>query len=76
MLQVARKRLACVEPEVGDCMDGGTVYVEDGDLRDGTLVEEELGLTVGETRALRSALKPVAVKFKVRAVRPTSRLLI
>jgi hypothetical protein len=25
-------------------MDGGTVYVEDGDLRGGALVEEELGL--------------------------------
>jgi len=26
------KRLVCVVPEVGDCMDGGTVYVEGGDL--------------------------------------------
>ena len=34
------KRLVCVGPEVGDCMDDGTVYLEDGDLRDGTLVED------------------------------------
>ena len=27
--------MACVGPEVGDCMNGGTDYVEDGDLRDG-----------------------------------------
>jgi hypothetical protein len=42
--------LVCVgpePPEVGDHMNGGTVYTEDGDLSDGTLVEEELGLMGG-----------------------------
>ena len=55
-------------PEVGDCMDGYTAYAEDADLRDGTLVEEELGLTGGENRAQRSASLSVAVKPRVRAV--------
>jgi len=66
---------------VGDCIpvDGGTVYAEHGDLKDGTLVKEELSLTGGETRAQtrRSASKSVAVKPRVRrAVWLTSRLLM
>ena len=62
-------------PEVGDCLDGCTAYAEDADLRGGTLVEEELGLTGGENRTQRSASLSVAVKPGVRAAWPTSTLL-
>jgi hypothetical protein len=67
--KVARKRLACVGPEVGDSMDGGTVYTEYGELRDGTLVEvleEELSLMGGGDQGTRR--KSVAVMPRVRAV--------
>jgi hypothetical protein len=38
------KKIGLRGSEVDDCLGCGTVYVEDGDLRDGKLVEEELGL--------------------------------